>query len=102
MNIKISTNLNLSLLSSVERKLVKKRIKELETCSVLGEIKYGRPHPLRGNKTGMYGLRIGKYSRLLLLPFEYDMAETNDKKEWHHCITGVTIYYSPNHYKTYY
>lgn len=83
--------------------MVRKRIKELKNCGMLGEIKYGRPHPLRGAKSGMYGLRIGKKSRLLLLPFECDtISQTNGKQPWHYYITGVKIYYSPNHYKTYY
>jgi hypothetical protein len=102
MKVIVSDKINFDLLPFVEEKLVRKRINQLENCSVLGEVKYGRPHHLRGCKTGMYGLRIGKKSRLLLLPCECDMTQQTKGKSWLHCITGVIVFYSPNHYGTYY
>ena len=103
MKVIVSSRLNLDFLPYVERKLVKKRIKELEECTVLGEIKYGRPHPLRGARSGMYGLRISRKSRLLLAPFECDEEEkAKGKHHWTYYITGVKIFYSPNHYKNFY
>jgi|GEM_PF-1623359 len=103
MKVKISENFDFRLISFIERKLVRRRIKELKECSFLGEVKYGRPHPLRGAKSSMYGLRIGKTSRLILLPFEYDKEQgAQGNKPWSYYITGVVVYYSPNHYRTYY
>lgn len=103
MDIQISSKFRISSLSKIERKLVRKRIAELESCNNLGEIKYGRLHVLRKRYSGVYVLRIGKISRLLIFPTAFtpdymDTGTINRKR----CIIGAEVYYSPNHYRTIY
>ena len=103
MNITISKKFHLNKLSSIERKLARKRIAELKACKNLGEMKYGRLHPLRKRYSGAYGIRIGRMSRLLIFPtaFAPDYMKTGTINRKHYII-GVEIYYSPNHYRTMY
>jgi len=103
MNIQFSARFRIDKLSKIERKLVRKRIKELEACNNLGEMKYGRPHPLRAKYSGAYGIRIGKMSRLILFPIELDPEYINrNGKNMKHYVLGVVLAYSPNHYKSYF
>ena len=101
MNIIVSTNINLDFLPRIEAKLILKRIQELEACAFLGEVYYGRIHPLKGMKSGIYSLRIGKKSRLLLEPFAFVPPPDDGKRHWTYFITGVRVYYSANHYNNY-
>lgn len=103
MKVIISSRLNFNFIPFTDRKKIEERIEQLKECGMLGEVRYGRPHCLKGNRNGMIGLRIGKTSRLLLSPIEFDdERRTKENKPWYHYITGVIVHYSPNHYNTYY
>ncbi len=103
MKIQLSSKFRINKLSRVERKLVRKRIKELEACKNLGEMNYGRVHPLRAKYSGAYGVCIGKMSRLILFPIELDPEYINrNGKTLKHYVVGIVLAYSPNHYRNYF
>lgn len=103
MEIEYSQRFDEEKLPYVEKKLFKKRIEELEACKNLGEMKYGRPHPLKIKYTGMFGVRLGKLSRLILVPILLDPEYINrGGKSMKHYILGIKIFYSPNHYRNYF
>ena len=103
MKIQLSSKFRINKLSKVERKLVRKRIKELEACKNLGEMNYGRVHPLRAKYSGAYGLRIGKMSRLILFPIELDPEYINrNGKALKHYVVGIVLAYSPSHYRNHF
>jgi len=103
MYVKISKNFQLNKLSKIEKKLARKRIVELKACNNLGEMKYGRLHPLRKRYSGAYGIRIGRMSRLLIFPIlfapDYMNTGTIKRKDF---VIGIEVCYSPNHYRSIY
>ncbi len=105
MKIKISPEFDIMKTSQIDRKLIRKKLQQLRECCCLEEFKYGHIHPLRKNLTGMYGIQLRRYSRLILVPIEYDIkkAEQERKKiQLKKYVTGVLVCFSPNHYKTIY
>lgn len=103
MKVILSKNFHINKLSRVERKLVQKRITELSSCKNLGEMRYGRVHILRARYVGSYGIRIGKTSRLIISPIEFDAEYSKvpmAKRKYH--VIGVLVCYSPNHYQNYF
>lgn len=101
MQVVLSERLNISKLSKYDRRMFKLRLSQLQNCNVLADMKYGRLHLLSNRLSGMYGLKVGRLSRMVLAPVCIDatLIDPNIKKPFYHYITGVKIYFSPNHYK---
>jgi proteic killer suppression protein len=54
------------------------RLADLLAASTLGDVKAGRPHPLRGDREGQYALSLSGGCRLVLIPIDDPIPRIGD------------------------
>lgn len=101
MKVKKSRTFHLTKIPWLDRKMIRKRIKELKQIYCLAQYPYGHLHKLNGSLCGMYSIRLGKKSRLILCPIRFDITQAIQDGKPHFLkkyVIGVELYYTPNHY----
>ncbi len=70
-------------LGSASAKKLRTRLRILEVATKLGEIPVGRPHPLKGKRTGQFAVDLAGGHRLVFEPFDDPVPLNEDGSvEW--------------------
>lgn len=82
--------------------MVDRKVEQLKKCPSLADMGYGHIHPLRGNLSGFYSVRVNQFARLVIIPIIED-AEIRilRGKKFLKKITKILIFYSRDHYRSY-